>query len=139
MTIHLQDEVTVFVPSLWLKQAKQTKQCLYCLAVLAVYHEQKYTVSQHLKIVSSLDPLGHSVLPVQYMYVKDGGHLVVVAKWQSTGGSSQRCPGFDSWRLPAFSLFSIFTHNMQIFAGYNTMVVLKPDTSLVDVTCCLDM
>ena len=24
----------------------------------------------------------------------------------STGGSSQRCPGFHSWRLPAFSLFS---------------------------------
>ena len=30
----------------------------------------------------------------------------VVAQWQSTGGSSQRCPGFDSW--PAFSLSSIY-------------------------------
>ena len=26
-----------------------------------------------------------------------GGCLVVVAQWQSTGGSTQRCPGFDSW------------------------------------------
>ena len=68
----------------------------------------KVLVSQCLKILSSLDPLRHWVLPVQYMYVKDGGHLVVVAQWQSTGGSSQRCPGFDSWRLPAFSLSSIF-------------------------------
>ena len=25
-----------------------------------------------------------------------GGCPVVVAQWQSTGGSSQRCPGFDS-------------------------------------------
>ena len=32
----------------------------------------------------------------------------VVAQWQSTGGSSQRCPRFDSRRLPAFSLSSIF-------------------------------
>ena len=88
-------------------------------------------VSQHLKIVSSLDSLRHLVLPVQYMYVKDGGHPVVVA---STGGSSQRCPGFDSWRLPAFFTFLHFR-----FASYNTMVVLKLDMSLVDVTCCLDM
>ena len=55
--------------------------------------------------------------------------MVVVAQWQSTGGSNpghlwleppvlcQRCPGFDSRRLPAFSLllFSLYicsTHNM---------------------------
>ena len=25
-----------------------------------------------------------------------GGCLAVMAQWQSTGGSSQRCPGFDS-------------------------------------------
>ena len=31
-----------------------------------------------------------------------------LAQWQSTGGSSQRCSGFDSQRLPAFSLSSIF-------------------------------
>ena len=31
--------------------------------------------------------------------------LAVVAQWQSTGNSSQRCPGFNSWRLPAFSLY----------------------------------
>ena len=28
--------------------------------------------------------------------VRVGGCLAVVALWQSTGGSSQRCPGFDS-------------------------------------------
>ena len=37
-----------------------------------------------------------------------GGRPAVVAQWQSTGGSSQRCPGFDSWRLPAFLTFLYF-------------------------------
>ena len=31
-----------------------------------------------------------------------------VAQWQSTGGSSRRCPGLDSRQLPAFSLFLYF-------------------------------
>ena len=38
-----------------------------------------------------------------------GGHLAVMTQWQSTGSSSQRCPGFDSRRLQTFSLSSIFT------------------------------
>ena len=38
-----------------------------------------------------------------------GGCPAVVVQWQSTGGSSQRCPGFNYWRLPAFLLSSIFT------------------------------
>ena len=33
------------------------------------------------------------------------GCSAVVAQWQSAGGSSQRCPGFDSKRLLAFSLY----------------------------------
>ena len=41
--------------------------------------------------------------------VRVDGRLAVVAQWQNTGGSSQRCPGFDSWLLPTFSLSSIFT------------------------------
>ena len=41
--------------------------------------------------------------------VRVGGSPVVVAQWQSTGGSSERCPGFDSRRLPAFSVSFIFT------------------------------
>ena len=32
----------------------------------------------------------------------------IVAQWQSTGSSSQRCTEFDTRRLPAFSLSSIF-------------------------------
>ena len=28
-------------------------------------------------------------------------------QWQRIGGSSKRCPGFDSWKLLAFSLSSI--------------------------------
>ena len=40
--------------------------------------------------------------------MRAGGCPAVVAQWQSTGGSSQRCPGFDSRWLPAFSLSSIF-------------------------------
>ena len=31
-----------------------------------------------------------------------------MAQWQSTGGSSQRCPGFNSRRLPAFFTFLYF-------------------------------
>ena len=34
-----------------------------------------------------------------------GGCPAVVAQWQSTVGSSQRCPGFDSQWLPAFFTF----------------------------------
>ena len=32
-----------------------------------------------------------------------GGRLAIMSQGQSTGGSSQRCPGFDSQRLPTFS------------------------------------
>ena len=42
------------------------------------------------------------------VHIKDwraGGCPAVVAQWQSTGGSSQRCPGFKSWRLSDYSLF----------------------------------
>ena len=34
---------------------------------------------------------------------------VAVAQWQTTGVSSQRCPGFDFRQLPAYSVSSIFT------------------------------
>ena len=37
-----------------------------------------------------------------------GGCPTVVAQWQNTGYSGQRCPGFNSRWLPAFSLSSIF-------------------------------
>ena len=66
------------------------------------------TIFPLLLLSSSLDSLGHSVPPVQYMYVRVGGCPAVVAQWQSTGGSSQRRPGFDYWRLSAISLSSIF-------------------------------
>ena len=61
--------------------------------------------------------LRHSVPPVQYIWriVGVGGCPAVVAQWQSTGSSSQRCPGFDSRRLPAFFHFRLFSpHNIQI-------------------------
>ena len=38
-----------------------------------------------------------------------GGCPAVMAQWQSPGISNQRCPGFNSWRLMAFSFSSIFT------------------------------
>ena len=41
----------------------------------------------------------HSVPPVQYI-VRAGGCRVAIDQWQSTGGSIQKCPGFDSWWLP---------------------------------------
>ena len=44
----------------------------------------------------------------KYSKVRVGGCPVAVAHWQSTGGSSQRCPGFDSQRLPAFYTFLCF-------------------------------
>ena len=51
------------------------------------------------------------VPPVQHIWriLRVGGRPAVVAQWQSTGGSSQRCPGFNSRLLPVFSLSSIFT------------------------------
>ena len=47
--------------------------------------------------------------------VRVGGHLAVVAYWQSTSGSIQRCPGFDSWQLPAFHFSFLSPHNIQIY------------------------
>ena len=38
-----------------------------------------------------------------------GAPCLTLAQWQSNGGSSQGCPGFDFWQLAAFSLSSIFT------------------------------
>ena len=35
-----------------------------------------------------------------------GGCPVSVAQWQSTGGSRQKCPGFNSRRLLTFSIFT---------------------------------
>ena len=48
--------------------------------------------------------------------VRDGGCPAVVAQWQSTGGSSQKCPGFDSILVTAgFFHFPLFSpHNIQI-------------------------
>ena len=50
-----------------------------------------------------------SLTDINQMLATIGGCLAVMAQWQSTGGSSQRCPGFDSRQLLAFSLYSIFT------------------------------
>ena len=47
------------------------------------------------------------VLTIGSTYRGLWGLVVVRLSWLS-GGSSQRCPGFDSWQLPAFSLSSIF-------------------------------
>ena len=44
--------------------------------------------------------------------VRAGGCPAVVAQWQSTGGSSQRCPGFDYQRLPAFFTSLISPHDI---------------------------
>ena len=40
--------------------------------------------------------------------MRAGGCPVAIAQWQSTGGSSQRCPEFDSRWLPAFFTFLYF-------------------------------
>ena len=57
---------------------------------------------------------GHIGLSRQWSIgsVRVGGRPAVVGQWQSTGGSSQRCPGFDSRQLPAFSLSSISLRNI---------------------------
>ena len=38
--------------------------------------------------------------------VRIGGHPAIVAQWQSTGGSSQRYPGFDSRLAGLFTFLS---------------------------------
>ena len=48
-----------------------------------------------------------------------GGCPAVIAQWQSTGGSSQRCPGFDSRRLPAFFTFLYFRPITSNFLYYS--------------------
>ena len=40
--------------------------------------------------------------------LRAGGCPAVVAQWRNTGGSSQKCPGFDSRRLSPFSLSFFF-------------------------------
>ena len=57
----------------------------------------KIEESERVKCLSGVR-LRHSVPHVQYIYriVRAGGCLTVVAQWQSTGSSSQRCPGFNS-------------------------------------------
>ena len=71
--------------------------------------------------------LGYSVPPVQYLWriVRVGGRLAVVAQWQSTSGSSQRCPGFDSQQLLPFSLhyFRLITSK---FMYYRILYVYLP-------------
>ena len=49
-----------------------------------------------------------------------GGRPAVVAQWQSTGGSSQRCPGFNSRRLPAFFTFLYFRLITSKFVYYGS-------------------
>ena len=53
-----------------------------------------------------------------------GGRPAVVAQWQSTGSSSQRCPGFNSQWLLAFSLSSIFAsyHLIHLFPAWGKML-----------------
>ena len=60
------------------------------------------------------------VRAVQYRIVRAGGCPAVVAQWQSTGGSSQRCPGFDSQRLLVFSLSASLRHGLLLNSALNT-------------------
>ena len=55
--------------------------------------------------------------------VRVGGCPAVVTQWQSIGGSTQRCPGFDSQRLPAFSLLHHSTL-IQVFFHSQTLDLL---------------
>ena len=62
-----------------------------------------------------------------------GGCPAVVVQWQSTGGSSQRCPGFDSWRLPAFFNFLYFRliiSNFLLRGHYGINELLKVNLKL---------
>ena len=45
--------------------------------------------------------------------IEVGGHPAVVGPWQSSGGSNQRCLGFDSWRLCC------------VYQNYNTSVYVS--------------
>ena len=57
--------------------------------------------------------------------MRAGGCPAVVAQWQSTGSSSQRCPGFDSQRLLAFSFPLFSPHNIFIINYINCYVQTK--------------
>ena len=55
-----------------------------------------------------------------------------MAQWQSTGSSSQRCTGFDSQQLPAFSLscFRLIASNL-IYTSSNYNSIDYPGCRLV--------
>ena len=74
-------------------------------------------------------------VPIHRGFVRVGGCPSVVAQWHSTGSSSQRCPGFDSQWLPAFSISSILpSSHLNLFISS-----LRQDTlnnyvpSLIDI------
>ena len=69
-------------------------------------------------------------LGVMRQKIEVGGHPAAVAQWQSTGGSSQRCPRLDSRRLPAFSLLSIFYRSKIVHESYSSHDMIKEQ-------CCL--
>ena len=58
---------------------------------------RKWWLTAHLLVLMPGVRLRYSIPPVQYIQriVGVGGYPVAVAWWQSTGGSSQRCPGFS--------------------------------------------
>ena len=67
-----------------------------------------------------------------------GGCPAVVAQWQSTGGSSQRCPGFDSRRLPAFFTFLYLRLITSNFICLFFFIVILNDGPVQIILCSCD-
>ena len=61
--------------------------------------------------------------------MRAGGCPAVMAQWQSTGGSSQRCPRFDSRRLPTFFTFFYFhlITSKFIYYGVSMLQIMSDD------------
>ena len=79
------------------------------LQVLYFQHEAR--CSEHLEWEKTLRCVTEAFSThVQYTWriVRVSGCLAVIAQWQSTGGSSQRYPGFGSRWLLAFFTFLYF-------------------------------
>ena len=83
-------------------------------------YEAKIEESEKGRQLPGVEPRTHlawAASTLQLSHVRIGGCPAIVAQWQSTGGSSQMCPGFNSQQLLATGLFHfplLSPHNIQI-------------------------
>ena len=114
-------------------QLQHAMNCWFFLVERNVWSTPKWVLMAHTEWLPGVW-LRHSVPPEQYTWkiVRVGGCWAVLAQWQSTGGSSQRCPGWDSQGMLAFPQFS----SLQIH--FNSCTRCNVDSSIVGLSTWLN-